>query len=264
MDNEFRLTSREYAAILGIQPEALRSRRRRGLENGNFKEIDKKFWWKTPLRDRPFIVDDRDDSRSIRVPRSLSPAARKRRRGTLIKGLKTNYGNARNGWQLEEHNLVKHLAKIRYEKGDKIVDEITPEVIKIAKKNLDEKNKIAAEKLLNRNESPGPGIPVGVDRTPPKYGSMLNAKGIKKQEDDYHRLKAYQWNYRTGVKFYDDTNTPDFGSRSSSTFFGNFGQSLREEKGSVEIDTRNFTPDDQEPEFRNKVEENIWRLKNKK
>ena len=136
--------------------------------------------------------------------------------------------------------------------------------IKIAKKNLDEKIQKEAEKTLNKKVDPGPGIPVGVDRTPPKYGSMLNAKGIKKQEDDYHRLKAYQWNYRTGVKFYDDTNTPDFGSRSSSTFFGNFGQSLREEKGSVEIDTRNFTPDDQEPEFRNKVEENIWRLKNKK
>jgi hypothetical protein len=256
MDNEFRLTSREYAAILGIQPEALRSRRRRGLENGNFKEIDKKFWWKTPLGDRPFIVDDRDDSRSIRVPRSLSPAARKRRRGTLIKGLKTNYHNARNGWQLEEHNLVKHLAKIRYEKGDKIVDEITPEVIKIAKKNLDEKIQKEAEKTLTKNPyglDPGPGIPYGIDRTDPKYGSMLNAKGLQKIDDDYHRRKSYLDNYRS-----------DYGSRSNSLFFGNFGQSDREEKGSVEIDPNNFTPDDRTPEFKNKIEEEIWRLKNRK
>ena len=157
MDNEFRLTSREYAAILGIQPEALRSRRRRGLENGNFKEIDKKFWWKTPLKDRPFIVNSRSDSRQNPGPGSSFRASRYRRRGALIKGLKTNYHNARNGWQLEEHNLVKHLAKIRYDKGDKIVDEITPEVIKIAKKNLDEKNLKAAEETLKKNVDPGPG-----------------------------------------------------------------------------------------------------------
>ena len=109
MEKGFRLTSREYAAIIGIKPEALRSRRRRGLENGNFKEIDKKFWWKTPLRDRPYTVDDRDASRPIRVQSSVFPASKYRRRGTLIKGHKTNYHNARNGWQLEEHNLIKQL-----------------------------------------------------------------------------------------------------------------------------------------------------------
>ena len=42
------------------------------------------------------------------------------------------------------------------------------------------------------------------------------------------------------------------------------GQSLEEEKGSVEIDERDFTPDDREPEFKNKIEEHTWRLKNKK
>ena len=263
MEKGFRLTSREYAAIIGIKPEALRSRRRRGLENGNFKEIDNKFWWKTPLGDRPFIVDDRDASRPIRVQSSVFPASKYRRRGTLIKGHKTNYHNARNGWQLEEHNLIKHLAKIRYDKGDKIVDEITPEVIKIAKKNLDEKNQKAAEKLLNRNVDPGSGIPVGVDRTPLKYGSMLTAKGIQKQEDDYHKFKTYHWKYKTRVKFNDD-KTPDFGAYSSSIRFGNFGQSLRDEIGSVEIDTSNFTPDDTDPVFSSKIDESIWRLKNKK
>ena len=36
------------------------------------------------------------------------------------------------------------------------------------------------------------------------------------------------------------------------------------EKEDVEIDPRDFSPDDREPEFKNKVEESIWRLKNKK
>ena len=37
-----------------------------------------------------------------------------------------------------------------------------------------------------------------------------------------------------------------------------------EEEELVEIHHRDFPPDDREPEFKNKVEEDIWRLKNKK
>ena len=36
------------------------------------------------------------------------------------------------------------------------------------------------------------------------------------------------------------------------------------EKEDVEIDPRDFSPDDKEPTFTSKVEESIWRLKNKK
>ena len=36
------------------------------------------------------------------------------------------------------------------------------------------------------------------------------------------------------------------------------------EEDLVEIDPRDFSPDDREPGFKNKVEESIWRLKNKK
>tara|TARA_R110002020_G_scaffold163671_1_gene349794 strand:+ start:2060 stop:2839 length:780 start_codon:yes stop_codon:yes gene_type:complete len=257
MDNEFRLTSREYAAILGIKHEALRSRRRRGLEDGNFKEIDKKFWWKTPLKDRPLIVDSRSNSRQNPGPGSSFRPSRYRRRGALVKGLKTNYGNARNGWQLEEHNLVKHLAKIRYEKGDKIVDEITPEVIKIAKKNLSEKIQKEAEKTLNKNVDPGPGIPCGIDRTNPKYGNMLNAIGLQKIDDDFHKRKSYLFNYRL-----------DHGPRSNSLFFGNFGQNKNNyyetgnsNDGSIEVEPRSVVQD--EPKHKNKIDEYIYRLKTK-
>ena len=31
----------------------------------------------------------------------------------MLNGEDTNYHNARNGWQLEEHNRIKALAKIR-------------------------------------------------------------------------------------------------------------------------------------------------------
>ena len=39
MDDIFRLTSFEYARMLGISKEALRSRRRRNQEDGNFKKF---------------------------------------------------------------------------------------------------------------------------------------------------------------------------------------------------------------------------------
>ena len=256
MEKDFRLTSSEYAKMRGLSVEALRSRRRRELERDNFICIDGKYWWKN---DRPITVNKKVNNRLNRDPRSPLPAPRVRRRGALIKGQETNYHNAVNGWQLEEHNLVKHLAKIRYDKGDKLVDEITPEVIKIAKKNLDEKNRIEAEKTLTKNPygtDLGPGIPYGVDRTDPKYGTMLNATGLKAIEDREHAFLGRKWNYNV------DFNS-DYGPR-NSIFFGSFGQKEKEERESVEIDERDFTPDDREPEFRNKIEEDIWRLKNEK
>ncbi len=100
---------------------------------------------------------------------------------------------------------------------------------------------------------PGPGVPVSIDRTNPKYGHMINATGLQKIDDDYHKRKSYLYNYRS-----------NYGQKSNSLFFGNFGQSIREENESVEIDPNNFTPDDHEPEFKNKIEEDIWRLKNRK
>ena len=253
MEKDFRLTSSEYAKMRGLSVEALRSRRRRELERDNFICIDGKYWWKN---DRPITVNKKAKDRLNRGPSSPFPAPRKRRRGALIKGQETNYHNAVNGWQLEEHNLVKHLAKIRYDKGDKLVDEITPEVIKIAKKNLDEKNQKAAEETLNKNVDPGPGIPVGIDRTNPKYGGMLNATGLKAVEDRHHAYLQRKWFYN--IDFNSDSGP------GNSVYFGSFGQKAKEEKESVEIDERNFTPDDREPEFRNKIEEEIWRLKNRK
>ena len=39
---------------------------------------------------------------------------------------------------------------------------------------------------------------------------------------------------------------------------------VRRKEELVEIHQRDFSPDDREPEFKNKVEEDIWRLRNKK
>ena len=50
MNDEYRLTSSEYAKILGISCEALRSRRIRQIETNYIRDDYGNYWWKN---DRP-------------------------------------------------------------------------------------------------------------------------------------------------------------------------------------------------------------------
>ena len=68
MDEIFKLTSSEYARMLGISNEALRSRRRRGQEDGNFKEVDGKFFFKSPPKARPYIGSTASVNRKSMLP----------------------------------------------------------------------------------------------------------------------------------------------------------------------------------------------------
>lgn len=259
MDQIFRLTSHEYSKMLGISTEALRSRRRRGQEDGNFKKFGKVFWWKAPSRDRPIVVDQRSNNRST------SPLApRKRRRGVLLSGEQTNYHNARNGWQLEEHNLVKHLAKIRGEHGDEVIDKITPKVIEVAKKEL---AKEAEEKLKAQVQEPiSNGNITGMDQTPIRYGTRLNAVGLQNKSDEIHQRSYRKWINETKVKFHIEPgkkHLPDFTDSSTSfkAFRNPYGPPP-EDDGSVEFEAHELRLDP-EPRFKNKVEEEIYRLKKK-
>jgi len=261
MEKDFRLTSSEYAKVRGLSVEALRSRRRRELESGNFICVQGKYWWKN---DRPFMVKTNGKDRLVPGPGAVSYGPRKRNRGALARGEKPDYAN----WQMEEHNRVLALAKIRDDLGDEVCDEIAPEMFKIAKERVAKRKRDEAEKTLEITANRGLGIPVGVDLTPPQYGTMLNAQGIQRQIDTYHRLKDYQWNYKTDVKFINEPGkkyVPDFSS-SSSTKFGNFrGYEMNPiDDGAIYIEDRDIPADDQNPEFKNKIEESIYRLKRNK
>ena len=128
MEKDFRLTSSEYAKLHDLSVEALRSRRRRELESGNFICVEGKYWWK---RDRPIAVSKKVNSRSIPGPGAVNYGPRKRNRGALARGEKPDYPN----WKMEERNQVLALAKIRDNLGDEVVDEITPELFDLAKSN---------------------------------------------------------------------------------------------------------------------------------
>ena len=278
MDEIFRLTSSEYAKLLDLSNEALRSRRRRNLEDGNFKKVGKEYFWKTPVRGRPDMVvaaaNDRGSKALLPVAKSLK---RKRRRGTMKTG-DTNYHNAPNGWQLEQLNRIRALGKIREELGDDVVDELAPEMFELAKKKLAAKKEKQFKKEMEKAQrSPVQNI-VGLDQTPKKYGSLLNAQGLKNIDDRKHQRYLSRDNNKHGIKYinkYDDegrlyrSNQLDFSDPGQSgvrfgsgNSFYNVGAPTND--GSVAIGDRDIPPDDREPIFKNKIEESIYRLKKNK
>jgi hypothetical protein len=266
MDKDFRLTSSEYARLLGLTAEALRSRRRRNQENGNFIQIENKFWWKTPSRDRPLKVKTASNDRPISsMP---APTKRKRRRGAMLRGEQTNYHNASNGFQLEELNRIRALGKIRDSLGDEVVDEITPELFDLAKKNVQKKKDDEFKKQMNRPMIPEPGFISGLDQTPVRYGTRLNQRGLMQQQNNYQHKLNRQWEYSTKVKFLNEPgkrHLPDFSERQSSSRFGsgknNYYEIGNSNDGSVEVVPRSVVQD--EPEHKNKIDEYIYRLKTK-
>jgi len=266
MDTVFRLTSDEYSKILGISTEALRSRRRRNQEDGNFKKVGNVFWWRSPTKDRPIIGDHRSNDRG---PRALKPVTRKRRRGVMLNGEQTNYHNARNGFQLEELNRVRALGKIRDELGDEVVDEISPELFELAKKNVEKKKEEKFKKEVAKSQTPPNGAYTGYDHTPTIYGSKLNAVGLKNKEDEYHRKLSKKWDNETKVIFRTEPgkrHLPSFESNSRPYQFRNpyeIGSGAVDD-GSVTFEEWELPRDDREPRFANKIEEEIHRLKNKR
>ena len=271
MEKNFRLTSSEYAKIRDLSVEALRSRRRRELERDNYIVVDGKYWWRS---DRPITVKKKGNSRPVPGPRSPSHAPRKRNRGALARGEKPDYPN----WKMEERNQVLALAKIRGNLGDEVYDEVTPEVIDMAKKRVAEKKLKKAsnevEKLrLNGVSEP---MPTGLDRTPPEYGRELNRRNLDMERGKIYERENRLYEEKSETKFIKKNYIDLFGYQHTKTII-DFDDNSRStsrpppyyvgewvDPNSVEIDERNFTPEDCEPEFKNKIEEHTWRLKNKK
>tara|TARA_R110000824_G_scaffold45889_1_gene132422 strand:- start:357 stop:1292 length:936 start_codon:yes stop_codon:yes gene_type:complete len=278
MDEIYRLTSSEYAKLIGISNEALRSRRRRNQEEGNYKKVGSDYFWMTPLAGRPNMAVTVANDRGPRYGIPVKNVKRKRRRGVVARGEQTNYHEAPNGWQLEQANQIKALGKIRDGLGDEVVDEITPELFELAKKKIQaKKDKEFKDQMAKAQKTPAHNI-VGLDNTPQKYGTMLNAKGIKQVEDKKHAALLRRDNNKHGLKYinkYDmegrlyRSNQLDFSDPGGSGIRFGSGNSYYNvgaptNDGSVGIDERDLPPDDREPIFRNKIEESIWRLKKNK
>ena len=118
-------------------------------------------------------------------------------------------------------------------------ENLNEEVLKKAQENLQIKEQ---QELL------------GQFRRSDKYETFLNAKGLQEIDKRVH--------IKLNREFWSRYDYSDQGS--GSIFFGTFGREAAQEKDAVDINTRDFPPDDKEPEFRSKVEESIWRAKHKK
>ena len=129
MDKIFKFTSKEFANDLGITVECLYSRIRRGSYQGQHISKNNKLFFK---KMRPSDRDQRlNDNKSPAASRPLpvkNTTFRTRRRGIVAAGGKTKYPN----YAFQQHNEIKMLARLKGKVSEEVINEITPEAIKLA------------------------------------------------------------------------------------------------------------------------------------
>ena len=265
MNDDYRLTSSEYAKILGISTEALRTRRRREQVRNYIRDESGNYWWK---RDRP----DKEvrPLQNFPGPMSRARSSSARRRGAHDNEEPTNYHNAVNGDQLEVLNLFRRRLKDEKAlKKYKFKDEELKEFIKVAKENVKrDKETPRPDTKYNANQDDDIRI-VGLDYTPVKYGHFGNSPLDAPNRINLERSQK-RWLKETGLRFHGSESEhwkrglPDFRKEDTSIRYmkpGPYEVGVTYDDG-VEVDPRSSITE--EPTFNNKIEEDIWRLKNKK
>jgi len=286
MDLIYKFSSGQYADMLGISTEALRSRRRREI-NRNWKQ-DKfgNYWWKD---DRPIKgaanENDRLPKRNglFRDPGAKKIDTRKRNRGSVANGTAKEYPH----WKMKINNEVKTLTRITNTKygdidGEDIVKEIGPEMIDMAVDKIRKrKEKINNEDITKTEDHSN--FKSYDDQVPTEYGKLIKGSAYADILQNEHSRSLRQFKHETDPKVYRKTKTDNFGQtyevnrmdfseprRSNTDYYQGrpppYYVGAWEEPGSVEVSNYSIDSisDDREPTFKNKIEEDIWRLKNKK
>ena len=234
--DEYKFDRKDIALMLGKTTNAIRMIMRKSNCTLEYRFDGKKFWFKRP---RDYLVDrPPQTSHEKAVNQYHNKIQKKYNRGATHKG-KGKYTEDVFKLQNEMKILNSIGGKFRSESHRKEFDKLNKEALKMT---LDTVHKREQKEILSQFKDPN------------KYGGMLTVQGMKNLDDQKHASLHSKW-FRVNASDY---------SQGSSIFFGNFGQSLKEADESVELDPRDLPPDDREPEFRNKIEEDIWRLKNKK
>ena len=259
MNEEYNLTSRDYADLLGITTETLRTRRRRETEKNFIIDEHGKYWWK---RDRPIQGQKETNVLSGPGPSSLIPVKKSKNRGAMLRGEKSDYPN----WQMEEHNKILALGKITKKLTPELINEVTPEVVKIAKERVAAKKEKEFNRAYSKADPSAINVPYGIDRTPLKYGTMLKASGLQLKDREEDAARAAKWRKETDIKFLDKPNlykVPDFSSPPAPRNYDYYG--IGSQDDSIEVPGVYEGVDySTERTFKNKIEEEIWRLKNKR
>ena len=229
--DEYIFTRPEMAKLLNISTNALRMRMRKGKCDLEYRFDGKQFKFKRPVQDRVITMNaDHPTSQPSQKKKIINRGATHRGEG--------KYPNE----AFKRHNQMKIMNSIQ----GKFKSESH-------RKEFEKLNEIALKETNERVQNQENKKIKEMYTNPSKYGGMLRgAKAII--DDKYHAKKYRQW--KAGTETSHDT----------SFKFGNFRgyETNPIDDGSVEIDPRDIPRDDSEPEFSSKIEESIWRLKNKK
>ena len=273
IDDDYKFTRSEYAQFLGISPNALRMKMRRGTHNFDYVIKDGKYLFKRP----------RENMVSRPPNDHLNPSSQsKRKRGAHKEG-KANYPND----AFEMHNEMKILnninKKFKSDEHKRRFEQLNEAALEKIDKDIkaEQQRKIrneASRQQLSTNREALPWVNHGGTTLPTKYGSTLNAEGLKRYEDKMFekidRQKAAAERTPTIMKFdYNgdlyDTKVPDFSSQRSYAERRYKGYDITDQDDSIEVPGvyTNVTYRNQFesiPRHLSKVEQEIWKLKNKK
>ena len=159
METEFKYKSGQYAEMLGITKEALRSRRRRGELETEYIIQNGITLWRKPASNH----GKKPGGQSCLKPASRSNI---KRRGVHVSGQKTNYPN----YAMQQHNELKMLAKLQ-RNVDPELQELLPEAIEQAKRIKEQRQQELQRELINKR--------------PKSYGRMYNPKSATPTWDEF-------------------------------------------------------------------------------
>jgi len=193
MDKIFKFTPSEYAKLRGISTSAVRKRRLNGLEKNNFKIENGKYYYRTPERDRPNIVEvtphnnPKFHGSDYRPKKSLKEYTKKKRRRNVSEG-NENYHNARNGWQLKQLNDMRKLTRLQNDLSEDGILEIKDDIIDIAKQRVADRKKKEAQVRASHVAA------IRDQKSTKNYGGIFNESNKGYDSMSYHNGRAHNEN----------------------------------------------------------------------
>ena len=175
----------------GITTSAVRKRRLKGLEENNFKKIGSNYYYRTPERDRPNIVEvtphnnPKFTGSDFRPKKRLKDYYKKKRRRNVPEG-EENYHNARNGWQLKQLNDMRKLTRLENDLSEDGILEIKDDIIEVAKQRVADRKKEEAKRRASHQSA----INEHKNRSLKNYGGWINESNAGYNDPTYHNGNA--------------------------------------------------------------------------
>ena len=240
--DEYKFDRKDIASILGKSTNAVRMMMRRSNCPLDYRFDGKKFWFKRPrdiIVNRPPKTSHEKTLRDYdrKVQQRLFP--KRYNRGSTHKehGGEKPYKGKYDQPSFKQHNELKLLNSLNQKYKN---DAQRMEFENMNEEALKEADKRAKEKVNKMH---------GTYHGRPKYGGMIyGSSNWYEQPYDIDKAKKPDSSFHIGGRPYSEL----------------VGKNYNKEDDFVEVDPRDLPLDDKEPEFRNKVQEAIWRLKNKK